>query len=189
MTTMIGGLIDGALRQAAPVVRGVAEEQLELPTPCSDYTVRELLGHLMQVVVNFQELAEKRPVDWAESRDWLAGDWRERFVREGERLAAAWSEPAAVEGVTGGMGMPADRVGGMVLLDLTVHIWDLAAALGVAFAPDPAAVGHLVPLTTELAPTGREMGMFAEPVPTGPDAPPFERLIALTGRDPGWRRG
>ncbi|WP_229874610.1 hypothetical protein [Amycolatopsis deserti] len=33
----------------------------------------------------------------------------------------------------------------------------------------------------------REMKIFGPEVPCSAEAPPLDRLVALTGRDPGWR--
>ncbi|MFI8005447.1 TIGR03086 family metal-binding protein [Streptomyces sp. NPDC086010] len=183
----ISELLEGAAAQAVPVVRGIRDEQLSAATPCADYDVRDLLNHLFGVVANFRLLAAKQAVDFAASPDVVSGDWRGLFDDETGALARAWAEPGAEEGVTGGMGMPARTVGLMVLGDLSVHAWDLARATGQDYRPDPDAVERMEPGLAELAPTAREMKVFGEPFPVGPGATPFERVLAVTGRDPGWR--
>lgn len=40
-----------------------------------------------------------------------------------------------------------------------------------------------------MAPQAREMKMFGEPFPVGEEADALDRLLAVTGRDPGWRPG
>ncbi|MFI5489522.1 TIGR03086 family metal-binding protein [Micromonospora echinaurantiaca] len=186
MATQTSDLLAAAAPRTVAVVRAVADEQLHLPTPCSDYTVRDLLNHLCQVVVNFQELAAKRSVQWADKPDHLSEGWRDRFEVETRRLVDAWSDPASLEGVSPGMGMPQTVVGGMVLLDLTVHGWDLAAATGQSYRPAPEVVPALHELVEQLAPQARQMGVFAEPVPTDAGLPDLDRLLGLTGRDPAW---
>lgn len=77
----------------------------------------------------------------------------------------------------------------MVLLDLTVHIWDLARATGQEYVPEGealAVVERLAGTVAELAPTARSMGVFGEAVPEPAGASAFERLLAATGRDPRW---
>ncbi|KAB1931733.1 hypothetical protein F8271_26665 [Micromonospora sp. ALFpr18c] len=93
MATQTSDLLAAAAPRTVDVVRGVADDQLDLPTPCRDYVVRDLLNHLFEVVVNFQELAVKRPVEWAEKPDHLGDGWRDRFAVETDRLVAAWSPP------------------------------------------------------------------------------------------------
>ncbi|WP_433653166.1 TIGR03086 family metal-binding protein [Micromonospora zamorensis] len=196
MTTQTSDLLAAAAPRTVDVVRGIADDQLDLPTPCRDYVVRDLLNHLFEVVVNFQELAVKRPVEWAEKPDHLGDGWRDRFEAETGRLVAAWSDPSTLEGVSPGMGMPQTVIGGMALLDLTVHGWDLAVATGQPYQPAPEAVAELHGLVEQLGPTARKMGVFADPLPTPtstatptPDlAPPpdLARLLTQTGRTPTW---
>ncbi|MFJ9581742.1 TIGR03086 family metal-binding protein [Streptomyces sp. NPDC101191] len=185
MTYRIADLLANAAVRAVPLVRDTADDDLGAPTPCADYDVRGLLNHLTHVIVNFQLLAAKQPSDFSGRPDYLADpDWRARFEKETAQLVAAWAEPGADEGTTGAMDMPARTVASMVLLDLTVHAWDLARATGRTFAPDPVVVTELAGEVERMAPMARTMGVFGEPVELPADAPAFERLLAVTGRDP-----
>ncbi|MFC4495071.1 TIGR03086 family metal-binding protein [Streptomyces ovatisporus] len=182
------GLLKGAAERAEPVVRGVKESDLGSPTPCSEYDVRDLINHLLHVVISFQALAARGTADFSTTPDYLEDSaWRARFGREAGLLVEAWSQPGALEGVSQGMGLPQRTVGEMVLGDMTVHAWDLARATGQDFVP----YGPGVPVLNEgfgaLAPTGRKMNVFAEPVQVAEDATDFDKLLALTGRDPAWR--
>lgn len=181
------GLLEGAARRARPVVREVEDGLLGAPTPCAEYDVRALLNHLLLVVVNFQALAVRESADFSATPDYVGeGGWRTRFEEETARLVEVWSAPGALEGTSPGMGLPQRTVGGMVLGDLTVHAWDLARATGREYAP----YGPGVPLLEEslgaLAPTARRMKVFGEPFPLPDGASAFERVLAVTGRDPGW---
>ncbi|MEU7850932.1 TIGR03086 family metal-binding protein [Micromonospora parva] len=186
MSTQTSDLLAAAAPGTISVVRGISDDQLDLPTPCQDYLVRDLLNHLFQVVVNFQDLAEKRQVEWVEKPDHLAQGWRDRFEVETGRLVAAWSEPSTLEGVSPGMGMPQSVVGGMALLDLTVHGWDLAVATGQPYHPAPEAVAALHTLVEQLGPTARKMGVFADPVLPETPTSDLAHLLTQTGRTPTW---
>ncbi|WP_406152143.1 hypothetical protein [Streptomyces sp. NBC_01012] len=48
-------------------------------------------------------------------------------------------------------------------------------------------VAEVEPGLGALAPKAREMKVFGEPFPPAPGAPAFDRVLALTGRDPAWR--
>lgn len=187
MTQTIGELLEAAADRALPVVRGIDDGQLGGGTPCAEYDVRALVDHLFQVVVNFQALAARQEVDFGQVPEFVAGDWRGRFGVETARLVEAWSVPGVEEGTTGQMGLPARTVGLMVLGDLTVHAWDLARATGADFVPEERVLDVLGPGLAALAPRAREMKVFGEPFPVGEGATAFERLLAVTGRDPGWR--
>ncbi|ATW49893.1 TIGR03086 family metal-binding protein [Streptomyces peucetius] len=192
MTNSISGLLEAAAERSVPVVRGITDEQLGHPTPCTEYDVKALADHLFQVVVNFQALAAKQDSDFSSEPDYVGhGDWRTAFADETAALVRAWAAPGAEVGTSGAMGLPARVIGRMALGDLTVHAWDLARATGQQYTPDPVVVGEVLDAFRELAPTGRKMGAFGEEFPLpdgGAGASDFERLLALTGRDPGWRR-
>jgi uncharacterized protein (TIGR03086 family) len=150
--------------------------------------VRDLLNHLFEVVINFQSLAAKQPVEWSDKPDLLADGWRDRFEAECGRLIDAWSDPSAMEGVSTGMGLPQQTVGNMALLDLTVHPWDLARATGQEFTAEPAVIASLHGMVEQMGPQARKTGVFGEPVPTAPDASDLDRLLGRTGRHPNWSR-
>ncbi|MBP0456628.1 TIGR03086 family metal-binding protein [Streptomyces montanisoli] len=191
MSEKISDLLERAAARTVPVVRGIEDEQLSWPTPCGDYDVRTLAGHLYRVVVNFRELAAKRDSDFSQQSMPLEGDWRTGFAEATRRLVEAWAEPGAEEGTTGARAMPARTVGCMVLGDLVVHGWDLARATGLPYAPsgvDATLLDELGPQWAQLAPTGRKMGVFGPEFPVAPGAGRFERLLGLTGRDPEWTR-
>ncbi|MDX3610622.1 MULTISPECIES: TIGR03086 family metal-binding protein [Streptomyces] len=189
MTQTIGELLETAAGRALPVVRGIDDGQLAARTPCAEYDVRALLNHLFLVVVNFQALAAREDVDFGREPEFVTGDWRGRFGDETARLVEAWSVPGVEEGTTGQMGLPARTVGLMVLGDLTVHAWDLARATGTDFVPEPSVLDEVGPGLAAMAPQAREMKVFGEPFPVPESATAFERLLAVTGRDPGWTPG
>ncbi|MFI0862460.1 TIGR03086 family metal-binding protein [Streptomyces smyrnaeus] len=186
MANALSPLIDSAARATDPVISGIKDEQLTWPTPCSEYDVRALLNHLFHVVVSFQALAARGTADFSTTPDYLEGDWRSRFGDETVKLAEAWSAPDALEGVSQGMGLPQRTVAYMVMGDLVIHGWDLARATGQDYRPDPAALGEVGPEFEEMAPMARKAGVFGEEIPPPPEATPLERLLMLTGRDPGW---
>ncbi|MFE3250515.1 TIGR03086 family metal-binding protein [Streptomyces sp. NPDC059209] len=187
MDDKISTLLEAAAADALPVLRGVRDDQLTLPTPCAEYDVHGLLDHLFQVITNFQVLAGKGDSDFGSPPERLADDRCERFAAEIDGLIEAWAAPGAEDGVTGAMNMPARTVGAMALGDLTVHSWDLARATGQPYEPDAAVVRMLGVEFAALAPTARSMNVFGEPFPVDGDVTPFESLLAETGRDPGWR--
>lgn len=186
-TTGISDLLAAAADRAVPVVRGIRDDQLAAPTPCADYAVRDLLNHLFHVVIGFTARAAKQDFDFTTTPDCLQTGWRERFGPETDHLVRAWAAPGAAEGTSGPMRMPAATVGRLVLLDLTVHPWDLSRATGQEFTPEAAVVRELGPLLAEIAPMAREWKVFGEPVPVPSGASEFERLLGITGRDPHWR--
>jgi uncharacterized protein (TIGR03086 family) len=177
-------LLDRARDHALPVITSISDEDLTKPTPCADYDVRALLDHLLHVVVEFQKLAVKQDADFSHTPSYP--DWRAQFPAETAKLVEAWGRPGADEGIAGNMQLPARTVGGLALLDLTIHAWDLAQATGQRFEPDAEVFAEVSDLVTQMGPTAIEWKVFKEPVEPPADASPMERLLARTGRDPRW---
>ncbi|WP_229074890.1 TIGR03086 family metal-binding protein [Actinoplanes sp. DH11] len=187
MSTEISELIDAEAPAATGLVRGVRDDQLDAPTPCTDYRVRDLLNHLLQVTGNFADLAARKEVDWSPGPDRLRGDWRAAFGADLRALSAAWGDPAVLEGVSPGMGLPQRTVGLMLVTDLLVHGWDLSVATGQGFDVPPAVLAAGREFLDEMGDMGRKMGAFGPEVAAPAGAGAFARLLARTGRDPGWK--
>lgn len=188
-------LIDfsGSTQQMSALVADTRDDQLEAPTP-SGLTVAQLLGHVHDLADAFRDAATKgeslpssSPPDPAASP--LPGDWRDVIPARLAELAVAWRDPAAWQGMAraGGLDMPGDVAAAVALDELVVHGWDLAAATGQGYHPDPAALdaaeGFCASIPDE--PDARQ-GLFGPRVPVAEDASQLDRVIALSGRDPGW---
>lgn len=183
---------------AAPtmeIVRGIRADQLDAPTPCSEYDVHKLINHLLFWGPSLEGAAHKKPVTPpAESEqdvDLADGDWKGKVEAQTAGIVAAWSQPAAWEGTTqmgGPMELPASMIGAMVLGELVVHGWDLARATGQVPAWDDEILTRVLDEVEKTADQGREMGIYAAPVPVPDTAPVLDRILGLTGRDPDWTR-
>jgi uncharacterized protein (TIGR03086 family) len=84
--------------------------------------------------------------------------------------------------------MPAELIGGMVVGELVVHGWDLAKAVGVVPLWPDDVLAFLHGAAAGMAQQARDMGIFGPEVPVPADAPVLDRIVAITGRDPGWTR-
>lgn len=195
MTTQTALDLTPATSELARVVGGIDDGQLVAPTPCTDTPVGRLLAHVDGLSVAFARAAAKQldGTDGGGEDDRVAPGWRERIPVQLEAMAQAWAEPAAWTGQTriGGTDQSGEMCGLIGLDEVIVHGWDLATATGQAYSvPDElveAAVGFVAPTASQF-PAGVP-GLFGpvRPVPEG--ATPLMRLLALTGRDPGWRPG
>ncbi|MFJ1970519.1 TIGR03086 family metal-binding protein [Streptomyces sp. NPDC087903] len=178
----------------ARLADGVGEERLADGTPCPDYAVRNLLGHLAGLSVAFRDAARKDlgvstgTAPGAFVPD-IASGWREELSKALDELADAWRDPAAWTGMTraGGVDLPGAVAAAVVADELVVHGWDLARATGQAYDPDPAALRAAYGFLHAAAedPTGGG-GIFGPVVPVRADAPLLDRALGLSGRNPGW---
>jgi uncharacterized protein (TIGR03086 family) len=84
------------------------------------------------------------------------------------------------------MELPMTTLAHMYLVDMVVHGWDLARAIGQEYEPDPDAVSRALHFTEQMVEMGRQRGAFGPPLAVPDDAPPFDRLLGVIGRDPVW---
>ncbi|MEV0181506.1 TIGR03086 family metal-binding protein [Streptomyces sp. NPDC050625] len=182
-------------RELLRLAEGVTDEQLSAATPCPDYAVRHMLGHLMGLSVAFRDAARK---DLGATTDTspnaaepdIGPGWRAELPKVLDELAEAWREPAAWTGMTraGGVDLPGAVAGAVVADELVIHGWDLARATGRQYTPDPAALQASYGFLRAAADNSdRGNGAFGPVVPVPADAPLLDRAVGLSGRDPGWR--
>jgi uncharacterized protein (TIGR03086 family) len=179
-----------AARRMARLVEGVPDGALGLPTPCERYTVGDLLDHVAGATKAFRAAAVKDPLPPGPPGDAssLPADWRERLPADALAMADAWDDPAAWAGTTaaGGVELPGDVAGVVGLDELVIHGWDLARATGQPSDYDGPGLEAVHAQITRFRAMGIE-GIFGPEVPVPDDAPLFERILGLTGRDPGWQ--
>ncbi|MEV4106825.1 TIGR03086 family metal-binding protein [Nonomuraea sp. NPDC049695] len=173
-------LMTRATERTVGLVRAVRPEQLGLPTPCANFDVKGLINHLEWVAELFESLARTGP---RVEQGPYAGDFHDRA----ERTLAAWSRLETWEGTSPAMGLPMGVLAHMYLVDMVVHGWDLARATGQEYEPEPAAVSRALHFTDQMVEMGRQRGAFGPPVAVPDDAPEFDRLLGVIGRDPAWK--
>jgi uncharacterized protein (TIGR03086 family) len=179
----------GAGRLTA-LVRAVPDDALGNPTPCSEYTVGDLLDHISGFAVGITAAGRKDergmnpPAPGSAAN--LGGDWRTRIPAELRELATTWDDPAAYEGMTGGpLDMPGEMAATVGVEELCIHGWDLARAIGEPFeatTPELDVVDHFFSLFGD-QPRGEA---YAPAVETS-SADRLTKALAFSGRDPGWR--
>lgn len=182
-------------RVVARLAAGVTEEQLGDATPCPDYAVHNVLGHLLHLATAFRDAARK---DLGQTTDTppaaavpdIGPGWREDLPRVLDELAEAWRDPAAWSGETraGGVTLPGAVAGAVAADELVIHGWDLARATGQEYEPDAGALGasYAFLLAAAEDPSGGG-GLFGPVVPVPEGAPMLERAVGLSGRDPVWK--
>ena len=122
--------MQNALDHATNVVNRIPEDAWNRPTPCAEWTVREVLNHLTAAHLWAARLLGGQTL--AQLGDSYEGDvlgedpiaaWDTAQVKSREAWAAA-SNDAQLELSSGRTTV--DKYAEQMLLDLTVHAWDLA---------------------------------------------------------------
>lgn len=182
-----------AAAQLARLAAGVRSDQFDRPTPCTDWSVADLLRHLLELTNAFTAAARKVPfpADGSARPTDLPADWQTQLDRQLEALAAAWREPGAWQGEAeaGGVTMPAAVMGAVAIDELVLHGWDLARATGQAFESDAASVEASLGFAAAMSVPGEEAGregLYGPVVPVPDDASDLDRLLGYAGRDPRW---
>jgi uncharacterized protein (TIGR03086 family) len=187
-----------ATKRITDLLAKVSDNQLDDPTPMPAYRVRELVDHIGGLAKAFVaaarkdigEISEQTPDD--PSRP-LPEDWRSSIPRDLETLAQAWTDPQAWEGMTriAGNDSPGEVVGLVVTDELVVHGWDLAQAIGAEYDAEPALIAgakqFLEMFVSDDMPAGDSVA-FGPPRPVPSDATPLQEVLAMCGRDIGWKR-
>jgi len=184
-------VLERACRSTAAILELVRSTDLDRPTPCASWNVRDVVNHVVSGTGYFAELAEKGAVtDRGDDADCTAADFAATFRRESERLVAAFRAPGAM---TKPMKMPFGELPGSVCVwiaagDIFTHGWDLAKATGQPTDLEPDVAVRLLTQIEPILPDDMRgpdgEAAFGPRVEIADSAPAADRLAAFEGRHP-----
>lgn len=173
------------------MLASLADEDWERPSMCSEWTVRDVTGHVIRTYgilrSRFLDIDAHDPTAGAgeQSPGTATGEnplatWRE--ARDAEREAASQDVLERMTAGPGGAQMPIRQFVRIIAMDTLVHTWDIGHALGRSVSLDPASV-------TASLETAHLLGEgLRNPVVCGPEQPAPEsadeqtKLLAFLGR-------
>lgn len=178
---------DVQLATIIPMLEAVATNidpaQLDDATPCRDYTVEGVLGHMTALATGFAPMFRGEQPGDAPPPSAPSGSV-DAFVHAMDGLLSAVESPGALDRtVTTPAGeMPGRVFARLVALDGLVHGWDLATATAQEWTPPAPLVAEIDAFAHEaISPEMRDGGGFGpERTPTGTS--PMQILAAFTGR-------
>jgi uncharacterized protein (TIGR03086 family) len=200
MDTLSGAveLLAGAISYMLGVCAPIGAAELTLPTPCPDWDLAMLLGHLCQSMADLETALRTGRLDLDEPAGRAGGDPVEALRDGAAQLLCAgycYGGPECFVAVAG-LPMPAGLVACTGAVEIAVHGWDVSAARaragrdgtnsdrGASQIPIPAALATRMLRLSPLLVAGRE-GLFAVPVEVPAQASPGDRLVSYLGRHPG----
>ena len=164
-------LLARALDQTANLLGEVSPDQYAKPSTCSDWTVGDLVKHLVAAPQKFADMAAGKDVDWAAAPD-VGDDPAAQFRTSADALLDQVGDNGA------------EAVSGAALPEFAVHGWDLAQSIdSETTLDDEVAEKALEFMSANLTPENRS-GVFEPEVEADDDAPVQDRLAAFAGRTP-----
>ena len=171
-------------------VSGVAADQWDLPTPCSDWTVRELVNHVAGEDLWTPPIVAGKTID--EVGDQFEGDLLgDDPIGTAQTAAAAAIEATAAALPGSGLvhlsfgDTPIEEYVWQLVADHLIHEWDLAAAIRAPRSLDPSAVAEVAGWFANWEEMYRGAGAVGPRVEID-DGDAQADLLAGFGRDPGW---
>ena len=170
-----------ALGCARGVLEGVGPADLTKPTPCPDWTARQLLNHLLGRLRYMESCLTATSVPNTPGpgelplRDLIGADPLGAFeeVTGAVRLAAR-ERAASIDETTAGVGMA----------EVLVHTWDLAVATGQSPRFNDDLARYCLSVMRAYLAGPKRNQQFAPPVAVASPASPMAELVALCGRAP-----
>lgn len=180
-------LLPTAAKEFGSRVLAIADDGWDRPTPCSDWTVRDLVGHLVAEHLWAVELLDGATLEEVGDRfdgDVLGDDPTSSWMRAVNDSMDAWAAAGVDDTVHLSTGeAPVERYTEEMLLDLAVHAWDLARAAGLSEDLDDDVVAHVLAYAQEHRDELAGSGLFADPIQVDTQDAQV-RLLSLLGRRP-----
>jgi uncharacterized protein (TIGR03086 family) len=177
-------LLDRALAGTAAIIDSIAPDDLKRSTPCDQWDVRTVIGHLIRGNQNLAAVAEGRPRNPDPIAD--PGDDPAAAYRDSAALALrAWRDHGDLDAR---FASPLGEMSGSTLLalrlaDTVTHGWDLARATEQTPGYDEDVVRAAYEFAERAFPADRRpASVFAAPVPIDDARPQIDRLAAMLGR-------
>jgi uncharacterized protein (TIGR03086 family) len=183
-----------AVRASVEAVSMVDTADLDRPTPCSEWTLADLLAHMTAQHHGFAAAARGRGADPAAWQLRPSTDPVADHRAAAELLLAAFAEKGLAEREfalpeLGTAPFPAEQAVAFHLIDYVVHGWDVARTLGRPYNLHPDIAAPALRIAAQVPDDKRRLAPdapFAPALPVTPKAEPLARILSILGRNPNW---
>ena len=171
------------------MISHTSNAQLSNPTLCTEWTVKDLINHMVSGATMFAISAEQGAIPdevlgKLMSSDNVGSDPQGAWETASKRALTAFQAPGAMEKIVKlPFGeMPAGIALNIAIFDVATHSVDLAKATGQKVTDTELLEGALAIARGMLGPELRQPGIFGEEQPCPDSAPVDDRLLAFAGR-------
>ncbi|MEI8066328.1 MAG: TIGR03086 family metal-binding protein [Actinomycetes bacterium] len=171
---------EAALSVTERTLYAITNDDLSKPTPCAGMNVGQMVDHLFFSISN---VAQGLGIDISEHHD-LSPE--ERIANLAQTTLEALRQKPVDEIIDLGFTkLPAQIAAALMSMEILVHGWDIASAIGVPFAPS-AVLSNYVNRNAHLIINDRvrQSGLFGPEIPTSDATESLQKLLAFTGREP-----
>lgn len=166
----------------------------ELPTPCAEWTIRDLVAHMTVQHRGFARAAGGERTVRADWEPTVEPDPIGAYRAACDDVLAAFGaldDPDApvLLPELHDQPLPARLIVGFHLVDDVVHAWDVANAVGVEVAFDDDVLSAALRIARAVPDDerrGRPGAAFGPALPVPDDADALTQTLLLLGRDPAW---
>jgi uncharacterized protein (TIGR03086 family) len=180
-------LLERAVAYTRLSLQLVAPDLLHAPTPCEEWDLVTLLGHMDD---SLAALADAADVGYVAIRPLPRPDPANAVTSIKARacaLLAAWTAGGGADLVSvAGCPLSARVLVSTGALEITTHGWDVARACGVDRQIPGALAQVLLRMLPDLVHDSDRVTRFAHPVDVPPWWSPSDQLVAALGRQPVW---
>jgi uncharacterized protein (TIGR03086 family) len=182
-------LLQRVVDETTKLVNGVTPDQLGNKTPCTEWTVRDLINHITGGATMFAVSAEQgsvpdEMVGQLMGGDNLTGGVQSSWATASQKALAAFEQPGVMDKVVKlPFGeMPAGIALNIAIFDVATHAADLSRATGQPIGDREVLEAALEIGRQMIGPELRQPGVFDAERTAGEDAPVEDRLLAFAGR-------
>jgi uncharacterized protein (TIGR03086 family) len=182
-------MLQRVVDQTTEVVDGTTEADLSKPSPCTEWTVKDVINHITGGSTMFALSAESGSVPddmigQLMTGDNLGDDYKGALKTATARAMAAFEQPGVLEKIVKlPFGeMPAGIALNIAIFDVATHACDIAKATGQPVKDEELMEQALAIGKQMIGPELRGPGIFDEAQPIADAASASDRLLAFAGR-------
>ncbi len=186
--------LDLAQTAAAALIAKLDDRHWVLPTPCDEWSVRDIVNKMTASTIVFTAFGERhRPepaYDLVHPAEIVGADPLGAYQAAAADCRAVWRAAGALEGTAPSTvgEYPAKAVLNARIFDTTILTWDVATAVGVAHGITDPLAAYVLRVAKAIVGNVRAVSPERYKDPRDrPDQSLLDQMVAATGRDPSWR--